>query len=1102
MRRVSKKLTICVIIFFVIFGFFLNMQVQAATTSKNALNTAIDVVTGLADGIIGIMTWLYRLPVIAIVVAVLSIMSAIAGVFGYVTPDGSLDSNGGFFQTGFLGPDDIFFNKLLLTDANVFRIENGMPDAIVQIRQSIALWYYIMRVIAIVVLLGILIYIAIRMAISTVASEKASYKKMLVNWASSIGLVFLLHYVIVGISYINSTLIKILYNVYTSLNTANGSMDEAVGDLIIRSLDVSFIVGATSLVVVVLLIVQTFAFLVYYIKRMLTISFLIIISPLITITYSIDKLGDGKAQALNTWMKEYFFTVIIQPFHCIIYMVFVSMSISLLGNTGITSSMGGSLFGSGSDLIAALLSIFCIKFIWDAEKIFKNIFGIKVSETLGDAVMSAAIAGTMVSKGMNVASKAKTGAKTLKYSFKNGKMGEITSKVREGKLGQRLKIDSKSTEERKDRKFATKMGMNYDEMKHNHNTEGIRQIHEKRLEADKIRKENGLPNRIKNSKVIKGVKKFGESDFAQTYKRYIPTATGVAAAIIGGSAMYGSSAKTSLVEAGFAGYGSYKGMKSMADRLMYAKKENYTDNVEKSQATMAQIKGIENTGDKEDAARMHLDATRKEKQGELSNTEIGNKEKDARKKIRAMLTARDHMDKGDKNPEIDQIMSDIQNGIFLNNLDMDEIAKNYNLASTDSNKKAGDDLRDATGEFAEAKLYKQMAQDNQDLDDLMGQDGFYKIALQAWAGDAAYELAQNGNGSDTSTNTETTVEEQTETYTEEVNETHDMMNEVKNVTNEKKEERLDHIIEEQIKANEAMKNGELTPDKLKEEFDDAKSEIEALVRDVAKPVMIDPSGTKYYDEPKITNESNQIMQDVYKGVDKGKLDIAEIANKHGLKPEDLRTALESYLEKMLMRQMVDSNERMDEVGGEQDFYQSALASMIVNENMAAPTTGNEKEWNQRGSDVLKMMAEYAEEKRKGTPISPALDPAERAKKEKQDELLRQIEYLVKMMPKNNEQTQIKNAVKPVQIDKIEEINLSNGEKVDYSEIERMIKTEMIKAKTGGRQITTVEIFETIAKNHRLTGAVDLKPEEQIDLSAMTMQIQRELLQKRINTVLK
>ena len=42
-----------------------------------------------------------------------------------------------------------------------------------------------------------------------------------------------------------------------------------------------------------------------YVKRMITIAFLIMIAPIITITYSIDRMGDGKSQALNKWFKEY-----------------------------------------------------------------------------------------------------------------------------------------------------------------------------------------------------------------------------------------------------------------------------------------------------------------------------------------------------------------------------------------------------------------------------------------------------------------------------------------------------------------------------------------------------------------------------------------------------------------------------------------------------------------------------------------------------------------------------------------------------------------------------------------------------------------------------
>ena len=51
-------------------------------------------------------------------------------------------------------------------------------------------------------------------------------------------------------------------------------------------------------------------------------GFLIALSPLITITYPIDKAEDGKAQAFQAWFRELSITAFIQPLHCVIYMVF------------------------------------------------------------------------------------------------------------------------------------------------------------------------------------------------------------------------------------------------------------------------------------------------------------------------------------------------------------------------------------------------------------------------------------------------------------------------------------------------------------------------------------------------------------------------------------------------------------------------------------------------------------------------------------------------------------------------------------------------------------------------------------------------------------
>ena len=63
------------------------------------------------------------------------------------------------------------------------------------------------------------------------------------------------------------------------------------------------------------------------------------ISPIVTVTYAIDKVGDGKAQAYSAWLSEFFINVMIQPIQAIIYIVFIytageiankSMSVAIL----------------------------------------------------------------------------------------------------------------------------------------------------------------------------------------------------------------------------------------------------------------------------------------------------------------------------------------------------------------------------------------------------------------------------------------------------------------------------------------------------------------------------------------------------------------------------------------------------------------------------------------------------------------------------------------------------------------------------------------------------------------------------------------------------
>ena len=284
-----------------------------------------------------------------------------------------------------LTPYDIFFNKVLLTDVDFTNVDmegaNEKTQTVRLMRAAVAKWYYIMRLIASIILLAILVVVGIKMAISSVAEEKALYKKALVDWAVSLALIFLLQFIISFTVLCNNGLVKSLAAIGSS---DSADISDTIDDLKNMAMGAVGWETIAATIVYVAISVQTIAFLFQYIKRMINIGFLIIISPLISITYSIDRMGDGKSQALNTWLKEFVFGVIIQPFHCVLYLAFVDMAFQLL--------KGG---GSSVEKIAnGALAVMCITFVDDGEKIVKKIFGLDASSVVSPVAAGAMLGAT------------------------------------------------------------------------------------------------------------------------------------------------------------------------------------------------------------------------------------------------------------------------------------------------------------------------------------------------------------------------------------------------------------------------------------------------------------------------------------------------------------------------------------------------------------------------------------------------------------------------------------------------------------------------------------------------------------------------------------
>ena len=237
----------------------------------------------LADVLLGIVLYIPKAMAYAIVGTVRLIVWLISAI--------DQNSSAGSSATSI---ESILFNGYKITSIDFFSGIGG-TSTMGKLKQNVATWYYSMRNIAIVILLGILLYVGIRMAISTVAEEEAKYKKMFKDWVVSLVLLFVLHYIMIFTIEMNDVLVDLIGTSRPGGTALSTAMETIAG----KVWDVRFTVGVGALCVYAILVGMTVIYLFMYIKRMLTVGFLIIIAPLITITYSIDKMGDGRSQALN-----------------------------------------------------------------------------------------------------------------------------------------------------------------------------------------------------------------------------------------------------------------------------------------------------------------------------------------------------------------------------------------------------------------------------------------------------------------------------------------------------------------------------------------------------------------------------------------------------------------------------------------------------------------------------------------------------------------------------------------------------------------------------------------------------------------------------------
>ena len=298
-------------------------------------------------------------------------------------------------------------------------------------------WYKVFNRIAIMVYMIVLVYMGIAIMLSSTGEKRARYKELTMTWVIGIAILFLFPYVMKYIIKLNDALTNMIANVSTSFGFTQ--QEGTGGDLgQLGFLDVAYEYGkpefskhlgnskdiitftrnvaigvkddgsgnkktnaniALALVYDVL-IGQTLVILIMYYKRAFMMAFLIVIFPLVAMSYVIDKIGDGKSQSFGLWFKEFLVNVVVQTFHAIVYV--------LITGGGIKSYIDSS----GGNFIFMFL---CVLFLFEGEKILRGIFGIQSqANTIGDLAATGAMIMAMggKAKGFFGGGDVKTGSST------------------------------------------------------------------------------------------------------------------------------------------------------------------------------------------------------------------------------------------------------------------------------------------------------------------------------------------------------------------------------------------------------------------------------------------------------------------------------------------------------------------------------------------------------------------------------------------------------------------------------------------------------------------------------------------------------------------
>lgn len=197
MKKKTCKIIICISLVVMLFTSFGNVfgatnpdYTPSNQVSENALdskiksNILLDTLAGMINAIASLAEYLLG-----------AVFKTLTGDNIFPWADRIIFNGIGFLDINFLNPA-----------SNSLFVSNGSTSILGKVVYSVYSTIFSLAVLFLGVAVGIM---AIRLAISSIAAEKAKYKQAIVNWVTCIVMLFLMHYILAFVFWVNEQLVQI-----------------------------------------------------------------------------------------------------------------------------------------------------------------------------------------------------------------------------------------------------------------------------------------------------------------------------------------------------------------------------------------------------------------------------------------------------------------------------------------------------------------------------------------------------------------------------------------------------------------------------------------------------------------------------------------------------------------------------------------------------------------------------------------------------------------------------------------------------------------------------------------------------------------------------